>query len=484
MPKTVVEAAREIPVLEEAEVIVAGAGVAGCAAAHAAATAGAKTVLVERNGCLGGVATASLMANIGNAFLTADGRQVIHGFAGQLVDRLVSVGAASPRWKHRDVPGVTIDSERLKVVLIEMLQAAGVTILTHALGARPIMDGSTVRGLYVESKSGRQALLAPAMIDATGEADLAWQAGAPMKPKFGGSASILFKLAHVDLDAFVEFLGRDAEGFPAGRDHVRDYAAFGRNWKQRGILFFPHWGGRHWRFLKEIVAAGGFQTSVGTATGLDALGMYAVGDTGFVVVNSNFHTIQEMDIRRISAYELHAQKMCYYVADMLKAKVPGFEKSVVAHIGVDLGIRTTRAIEGRCTLSEQALVGAPGPTYVDDVIGVDPVRTGEDPTNNAGPRQEFFKPYTADIPFGVMVPLGCHGLLVASAKSVSTEPRGLIRGMPQCMICGQAAGVAGALSARGGVPAGEAPIRQVQKELLRQGVYLGDQVRLAELGLA
>src|SRR5690606_4185150 len=83
---TVKEPARETPVLETVDVVVVGGGVAGCAAAHSAATAGATTILIERNGFLGGVATASAMANIGNLFLTGDERQVIRGFPGMLVD--------------------------------------------------------------------------------------------------------------------------------------------------------------------------------------------------------------------------------------------------------------------------------------------------------------------------------------------------------------------------------------------------------------
>ena len=83
---TVKELPRDVPVLDEVDVIVSGGGVSGCAAAASAARAGARTLLVERNGFLGGVATASLMANIGNRFLNSGGRRVIRGFAGELVD--------------------------------------------------------------------------------------------------------------------------------------------------------------------------------------------------------------------------------------------------------------------------------------------------------------------------------------------------------------------------------------------------------------
>ena len=128
---TIREPERQIEILEEVDVLVAGAGVAGCAAAVAAARAGAKTILLERNGTLGGVATAGLMANIGNLYVDRDGRIVIHGIAKEVIDRMVARGAASEKWASREVPGVVIDSEQLKVVLIEMQQEAGVKVLTH-----------------------------------------------------------------------------------------------------------------------------------------------------------------------------------------------------------------------------------------------------------------------------------------------------------------------------------------------------------------
>jgi len=92
---TVSEPEREIKVLDEVDVIVAGAGVAGCAAAVAAARAGARTMLVERNGVLGGVVTAGLMANIGNLYMNRDGRMVVHGLAKEVINRMIARGAAS-----------------------------------------------------------------------------------------------------------------------------------------------------------------------------------------------------------------------------------------------------------------------------------------------------------------------------------------------------------------------------------------------------
>ena len=474
MAETVHEAARDVPVLEEVDVLVAGGGVAGVAAAVSAARAGAKTLLVERNGCLGGVATAGLMANIGSRFLTGPGEQTLFGFPSELVDRLVAVGAASPSWPRR-VSGVVIDSERLKVILIEMCEEAGVQVLTHVPACRPIMEGSCVRGAFIEGKSGRQAIRAGATVDATGEADLAHQAGAECRFT-EGTASLLFKLGNVDLDAFVEFLKQDPDGFPAGMDRVYDLDSFERTWREAGVLFFPHGGGSVLPIVQKAVADGRLLKEVGPAYDLDALGMYGLRGTDSIVINSNFYRIKDLDVRDLSVLEMHAQKMCYYVADFMIQTIPGFSRAYISHIGVDLGVRVSRYIVGRATLQHAAVEDAPGPTLCDDVVATPPVLA------TSGDR--FFAPYTFDLPFGVTVPVGCENLLVGSAKSVSTRPAAIIRGMTSCMNCGQAVGVASAIAAREGVPSADAPIRTVQRELLGQGVLLGGPERLHQLGLA
>jgi hypothetical protein len=431
---------------------------------------------VERNGFLGGVATASLMANIGNRFLNSGGRRVIRGFAGELVDRLVERDAASPGWEHRDVPGCTIDPEKLKVVLLEILDESGVEILTHAVAAQPIMDGNRVRGVFLESKSGREAVISGSTVDATGEADLAYRAGAEVTWD-GGSASIIFKMENVDIDSLVDFIAEDPGGFPGGVDWVKDLDTFLNNWRERGVFFFPHGGGRRWRFFQGEIGKTGFEREVEPATGLDALGMYGFRGNSWVVVNSNFYRVEDINVRNLSRFELHAQRMCYRVGEFLTERVPGFESSKVAQVGVDLGIRTSRAIIGRSTLFGESMHDPTGPFHADDVIGVTP---SIDSSRTSG---EFFQTFTCDVPFGIMVPRGVEGILVGSGKSVDTRPRGLIRGMTGCMVCGQASGVACALAAGEGTDPGSIPIGEIQRELLKQGVNLGDDDRVRSLGI-
>jgi len=475
---TITEASRDISVLEEMDVLVAGGGVSGFAAAIAAARTGARTILLERNGCLGGVATATLMANIGNRFLTHSGEQIVQGIAAELIERLVAVGAASPHWKHRDVPGCVIDSERMKVVMIEMLEEAGVTILTHAFAARPILREGGVAGCFIESKSGRQAVLAKNTVDATGELDLMVQTDAHVVSHLG-NCSLLFKISGVDLDAFVEWLRKDPEGFPDGRDWVRDVETLARNYYDRGIFFFPHYGGKDWAFMKEAVAKGEFKARIPPAFNLDVLGMYALRGRGTVVINSNYYIFDKrLDIRELSRYETHAQKMCYYVADFLKAKVPGFEESRVEHLGVDLGLRGARYVVGRAILRE-AHFYSEKPVHFDDVVatGVAQRKPGD---------SAFFYDHTFDVPFGIMVPVtGPKNIIVGSAKSICTEGghKRLIRGMSGCMMVGQAAGTAAAIGAASGIAAADVPIRDLQRRLLADGVRLGAEERLKELGL-
>ncbi len=477
MSRVCLEAARFIEVLDACDALVAGGGVSGCAAACAAARAGARTFLLERNGCLGGVATASLMANVGNLLLAASGEIVTRGFALEVLDRAAAAGAASPHWKDRGVPGCTLDSERFKVVLIDMLQEAGVTILTHALAARPILEDGAVAGVFLEGKSGRQALRARAVVDATGEADLAWQAGAQTR-RSRGTASTLFALEGVDVEAFIAFLKSRPEEFPAMHDFVRDIEVFERNWRERGIFFFPHVSGARgdWPALNRLLAESGFAPEKECPEYRETrMGMYAIKG-GSVAINSNVYVVGDLDVRLLSRLELHAQRMCYRAADLLRRHMPGFERSRVAHIGVDLGVRVSRSIVGRETLGVGAVRGG-APSRCDSAIALSPVRV------EAPGRKAFVEDFTFDIPFGVLVPQGCEGLLVASAKSISTQPAGLIRGMSGCMACGQAAGVGAALAAQKGIPPSAVPVRDIQRALLKQGVWLGDTARLRELGL-
>ena len=477
--RTVAEPGRQIPVLAECDVVVAGAGVSGCAAAVSAARAGAKVVLLERNGILGGVATASLMGNIFNGFVIRSGEIVLRGFAGELTDRLIACGGASAHAKHPEIPGFTFDCEAMKRVLIEMCEEAGVRTLTHAVAARPIMEEDRVAGCFIEGKSGRQAVLAANTVDCTGEADLIYQAGGEIMETFNGSASTLFEMAPVDVDAFVNFIEAEGENFPKGMDWVRDGGQIVANWRERGVLFMPPGGGRRWEFVQQYVRSGEFKTADGEAFDLDALGMYGFrgmhGPAGAqgVYVNSNFRR-PGLDAAGLAAYELQAQRLCWKVGEFLRRRMPGFAKAGVVNVGSAVGYRASRKIQGRAKMLKAWMAAAEPVRHADAVgrlLAALPV-----PHTEAWKVREFRSNHTTDVPFGIMVPQGVSGILCGSGKSVCQEEF-VLRSMPKCMAIGQAAGVAAAVASRRGSAAEDVDVGEVQAALRRQDVDVDGESR-------
>lgn len=471
------EPERNIEITRKVDVVVAGAGVSGCAAAVAAARTGAKTLLLERNGVLGGIATAGLMANIGNLFLDGASQPVIEGISREVVERMVARGGASAEWESREVSGVTVDTEILKVVLIEMAQEAGVEVFTHTMAARPIMDNDTVKGLFIESKGGREAVLSRVVVDATGDADVAWQTGCPMR-WVNGSSSLEFKMGGFDGEALYQHFKRHPETFPIGIDRISGFEAFENNWVERGILFFPHGGGSKWDIITRAIQDGTFIREQEIFYHMDAVGLYGLKKYDTVIVNSIFYRLKSLHPGEISVAELGAQKMVHYVADFLKEHAPGFENAYIVQMANDLGIRNSRGIEGEATITREDHMKADHPVHFDDVIGRAPVRLDFD---KAG---DFLAPFTFDIPFGILLPKKVENFLIGSGKSASCKPQGVVAGMSLCMIVGQAAGTAASMAVQQNVSPRNVPIRDLQRRLMDDGVNLGKPERLASLGLA
>jgi len=188
--KTYSEPARDIPVARDVDVVVVGGGPAGLAAAIASARTGAQTVLVERFGYLGGTATASLMACI-NGFrnqVEPDSTQTVRGIAEEIVLALKEMDGLGkspyPQKSYPTEPGrleysYAIDTEKFKYVTMKMCREAGVDMMLHTYFADSIVQAGAMRGVVVENKSGRQALMAGVVVDASGDADVCARAGVP-----------------------------------------------------------------------------------------------------------------------------------------------------------------------------------------------------------------------------------------------------------------------------------------------------------------
>ena len=190
------EAARSTPVIHDTEVLVVGSGPGGLAAALGAARAGREVTLLERFGCFGGNITA--VGVEGFAWYRHEHTVDTEGVGIEFEARARAMGAAV---KEPQSDSHAIDGEAFKWVADTLLEEAGVTPMLHRLFVSPIMDGEVIKGVIVESKAGREAILAERVIDATGDADVAYRAGAiPQKQAKEDmiGASVMFSMSGVD----------------------------------------------------------------------------------------------------------------------------------------------------------------------------------------------------------------------------------------------------------------------------------------------
>ena len=202
----VFEPLRELPVAREVDVLVVGGGISGLLAAVAAGRCGARTLVVERFGSLGGTGTAAMM----NLFYVP--YEMSRGLVRELFDRLIARGGA--------VPGefVVYDPELYKVTALEMLAEAHVDVLLHTLVSDVVMDNEIIRGIVIENKSGRQVILSRVTVDASGDADVAARAGArhvkgrevdgKMRPM-----TLIFRMGGVEVPRLVEYVKAHPEDF-------------------------------------------------------------------------------------------------------------------------------------------------------------------------------------------------------------------------------------------------------------------------------
>lgn len=453
--KEIIEPSRHIPVRDEVDVLVVGGGPAGLMAAQAAALVeGTKVMLIENRGSLGGNMTQGLPLL---GFLGRKGNEIIKGLPLRFVETLRSRGQAT---HHRACPlhvSLTmIDPEGTKRLAWEIMEECGVKVLMYVMFVDVIKEGDQVKGVIIESKKGREAILAKTVVDCTGDGDVAFRAGAPMaygnENGIAQPPTLMFSMRGVDSRKL-----RDAVA-----DHPDIY----------DIDFIPN----------EFFRADDNCTMVGFRNQIKAareqgyklpvertIFMTGMAPDEWWVNMSRVNGVDATDPEQYTHGEEECIKQNAEIVRYLKAFIPGFENAYVDRVAPFMGIRETRRIIGEYILTEQDIFDC---ARFDDAIGVAayPVDLHH-PVG--GDCTLMWCPDCYDIPYRCLVPLKVDGLICAG-RDISATHLALasVRVMGPAMCLGEAAGKAAALCARDGVQPRELDVRKLRKALLDEGVYL------------
>ena len=410
------------------DVVVCGGGPSGIAAAVAAARNGANTLLVERYGFLGGMATAGLV----NPFMPyhAGSEQIIRGIFQEIIERLSAKNAyGGPREPQ------AFDCELFKVVADEICLESRVNLLLHVFVSGASVADSRIQCIELTCKPRGKILRAQVYVDATGDADFAYLAGAPCEK---GRASdgltqpmtLNFRMAGVDLDRM-----------PPREEITRLYLKA----REEGRIDCP----RDDVLYMFTTRAGEVHFNTTRVTRADG-------------TNADDLTRAEIESRR---------QVAQYAAFLTK-DVAGFERAHLQMTGTQIGVRETRRIVGEYVLTREDVVGAR--KFTDCVArGSYPVDI-HDP-DGGGAVLEFLPPGESyDISYGCLVPLKIENLLVAGRPiSATHEAHSSLRVMPIACAIGEAAGTAAALCACGGVSPRALDVRLLQRTLIAQGADPG-----------
>jgi hypothetical protein len=454
--KTILEPAREIRVCREADVVVVGGGPGGIGAAIASARSGADTVLIERYGHLGGMATGGLVNIIPNL---ADiyGKQHISGLCQEIINRMDARQATSypgkADWGSSDeklvnyylnanlghfyirknqatgkeivLYSVLVDPEVLKDELNRMVEEAGVKLYLHSWGTRAIVEDSQVKGVIFESKTGRQAVLGKVVIDSTGDGDIFVSAGADYESKINPKS----RISNLAFCFWITNVDNDRE----------DYFKFSQPEKYAELM-------------EELAKVGGFSRHF---RGL------LKNQESVIWFHPHIPCSDQTDVEEMTRVDINSRRRALITWEFLKKNVPGYEKSYIMLTAPQLGTTGGKRVIGEYMLTEKDM-WADKP--FEDTIAIF--------ANNDNGELSLRHPRMY-IPYRSLVPQKIEGLLVAcrafSSDEVVNSNFNLI---PHCICFGQAAGTGAALSIKAGVSPRNVDYKALRDSLLHQSVIL------------
>lgn len=442
---TIVLPADEIPVSRAVDVLVVGGGPAGIAAALAAARNGASTLLVEQRGYLGGMGTAALVP----AFCpyTDHEKPVVRGIGLELLERMKrSCGPEFTAEYGEQLDWVPIDAEVLKRVYEQTIIESGAEVLYHTFVPQVIKGGDlrTIDGVVIVNKTGRSYIKCKYIIDTTGDADIAALAGADFQQ--GGEqgelqpGTMCYVLTDVNRARFKEYLQESGDT------------------------------GQITALVQQAQAAGDLPPGRKEVSGFSW-----VSDTRVGVNFGHIFGIDGTKAEDLTRGAIEGRKGIQVQVEFLRRYVPGFEKAHLAASGEQIGIRESRRIIGDYVLVQEDFLNMT--SFADDIARnsyfIDIHLTT---SKDAMEIKHLPSGRSHGVPYRALLPKGLKNVWVAGrAASSDRVVQGSLRVMPNCFAMGQAAGTAAYLASKLSLDSRAVPVERLQKLLIAQGAWLGDQ---------
>jgi hypothetical protein len=415
---------KNIPVRAEYDCIVCGGGCAGFVAAISASRAGLRTALIERYGFLGGTATAGYVVPISGFYFKE--KRVVGGIAWEFVQRLEAQGAAMVELPKGHV---SVHPENYKLVAEQMVEESGVELYTNTVLIDSVTDGEKITHIILNDKSGTYALTAKTFIDATGDGDLAYMSGAPMRSADSGTMqplSLCFVIENVDattdlLKPYIHHNGRDAK--QSVNTVIREYLL--------SCPDAPQFGGP---WFNTLLLGNSLAVNV-TRAGCDAT-----------------------DPRAFAAAERKLRRDMFRILALLREKFPEFKDSAIVSSAINAGIRETRHLIGKRTATLQSFLD--GTTYACPAAHSAHPMDIHDPKSAA--QQLIRLENNAFVPCDALVCEQFNNLIVAGrCLSAEAAPYASIRVQATLMSTGEAAGLMAKLS-----QVSDAPVHALKESAL------------------
>lgn len=435
------------------DVIVAGGGVAGVAAAVSASRLGARTLLIERYGFLGGLGTAGLV----NPFMSS----MAEGFYREICDRMDAMGG---------LLGRAFDPEAMKFCAQEMVLEAGADLLLHSWIDGVVVEDGVITGVDVRTKSGQRRFTAQVVIDATGDADVAAMSGVPYElgnPEHGltQAMTLMFTIGGVDARKSLIY----------AKDNP-DQMRFPKPSSEAAVD----------KMLESVIGIAGFYREVEAARTngefpleQDLVFFLTLPAPGQVIVNTTH--ISGKDGTRsedLTDAEIEGRRQAIALMAFFRKYVPGFESAYLVQTATQIGVRETRRIIGEYVFTAEdveagrkfpdVVMRSAYPIDVHSSKGKGYAKDEKASRPGVPPKDDWY-----EVPYRSLVPLKVDNLLVAGrCISATHEGQGAVRIMPNCMSLGQAAGTAAALCVREGVTPRALDTSLLREHLLEQGARI------------